>query len=115
MYVGFMLWLPGLTLKIGSILTLAGMYFSVYQIYRDGSAREMPADATAGACLAFHRQELARQKALLNRVAPYRLIRCTPVKTTTTNCGDGHDERLAGAVPHVKANCPTCAPSREAS
>ena len=73
MYCGFMWFLPGVLTKVGAALTLVGMYISVYRIYRDGSAREVPVDSPAGDCLEFHRQELARQRDMLRRVGPRQI------------------------------------------
>ena len=56
MYCGFLWFLPDLLTKVGAVLTLAGMYFSVYQIHRDGSSQEVPVDSSAGDCLEFHRR-----------------------------------------------------------
>ncbi len=72
-YCGFLWFLPGALTKLGAALTLAGMYFSFYQLYRDGSAREVPADAPAGDCVEFHRRELRRQRDLLRRVGPWQI------------------------------------------
>lgn len=73
MYCAFLWFLPGLLTKVGAVVTLAGMYFSVYQIYRDGSAREVPVDSPAGDCLEFHRRELIRQRDMLRRVGPLQI------------------------------------------
>ena len=73
MYCGFTWFMPGLLTKIGALLTLVGMYFSVYQIYRYGSSQEVPVDSSAGDCLAFHRRELARQRDMLRRVGPWHI------------------------------------------
>jgi len=73
MYCTFMWFMPGLLLKIGAALTLAGMYYSVYQIHRDGSSREVPVDSAAGDCLEFHRRELTRQRDMLRRVGPWHI------------------------------------------
>jgi len=73
MYCAFMWFMPGPLIKIGAVLTLAGMYFSVYQIYRDGSSQEVPVDSSAGDCLEFHRRELTRQRDMLRRVGPWHI------------------------------------------
>ena len=73
LYGVFLWYLPGLLTKIGSALTLVAIYYVVYQINRDGAARDLPADAAAGDCLAFHRRELARQRDLLKRVGLWHL------------------------------------------
>jgi len=72
-YCGFAWYLPGLLVKLGAALTLAGMYFSVYQIRRDGSAREVPVDSPPSECLEFHRRELTRQRDMLRRVGPWHI------------------------------------------
>ena len=72
-YCGFMWYLPGLLVKLGAALTLGGMYFSVYQIRRDGSAREVPVDSPPSECLEFHRRELTRQRDMLRRVGPWHI------------------------------------------
>ncbi len=73
LYCGFMWYLPGLLVKLGAALTLAGMYFSVYQIRRDGSAHEVPVDSSPNECLEFHRRELTRQRDMLRRVGPWHI------------------------------------------
>ena len=73
MYCGFLWFLPDLLTKVGAVLTLAGMYFSVYQIHRDGSSQEVPVDSSAGDCLEFHRRELTRQRDMLRRVGPWQI------------------------------------------
>jgi hypothetical protein len=72
-FAAFIWILPGLITKIGCALTLLAIYFVVYQLHRDGSAREVPAEAAAGDCLAFHRRELERQRDLLRRVGPWQI------------------------------------------
>jgi hypothetical protein len=70
---GTFMWIfPGLLTKLGAGLTMLAIVFVVYQMRRDGSARDVPADATAADCLTFHRQELARQRDLLKRVGPWQ-------------------------------------------
>lgn len=71
---GVMIWiLPGALTKIGAALTLAAIYFVTYQLHRDGASRNLPADAAAGDCLAFHRRELERQRDLVRSVGPRHL------------------------------------------
>lgn len=72
-YGAFVWILPGLLTKIGAVLTLAGMFLSVYQIYRDGSSQEVPVDSSAGDCLEFHRRQLIRQRDMLRRVGPRQI------------------------------------------
>jgi hypothetical protein len=66
-YCGVTWYLDHPVIRVGAVLTLIGMYYSVYQIYRDGSAQEVPAD---GECLGFHRRELTKQRDMLRRVGP---------------------------------------------
>jgi hypothetical protein len=73
LYVVFIWLLPGMLTKIGSAVTLLSIYSVVYQLRRDGAAREVPVDAAAADCLAFHRRELARQRDLLRRVGPWHI------------------------------------------
>lgn len=73
MYGAFIWFMPGPLTKIGAVLTLVGMFFSVYQIYRDGSSQEVPVDSSAGDCLEFHRRELVRQRDMLRRVGPRQI------------------------------------------
>lgn len=71
---GVFVWiLPGVLTKIGAVLTLAGMCFSVYQIYRNGSSQEVPVDSSAGDCLEFHRRQLVRQRDMLRKVGPRQI------------------------------------------
>ena len=73
LYGAFIWILPGMLTKMGSALTLLAMYYAVYQIRRDGAARELPTDAAAGDCLAFHRRQLTRQRDMLRRVGPWHI------------------------------------------
>lgn len=69
---GAFMWIfPGLLTRLGAGLTMVAIVYVVYQMHRDGSARELPADAAASDCLAFHRRELARQRDMLRRVGPW--------------------------------------------
>lgn len=69
-YAGYVWYLPGILVKAGAAMTLAGMCFSVYYIRRHGSARETPVDSPASECLEFHRRELTRQRDMLRGVGP---------------------------------------------
>jgi hypothetical protein len=73
LYGAFVWFLPGLLTKVGAVLTLAGMCFSVYRIYRDGSSQEVPVDSSARDCLEFHRRQLVRQRDMLRRVGPRQI------------------------------------------
>ena len=77
-YAVFIWLLPGMLTRIGSAVTLLSIYFVVHQLRRDGAAREVPADAAARDCLAFHRGELARQRDLLRRVGRWQLAPMLP-------------------------------------
>src|SRR5690606_12143713 len=65
--------LPGLLLKIGALLLLAATFYVVSDMRKYGSARELPLETRATACLDFHRQELVRQRNLLRRVVTRHL------------------------------------------
>lgn len=54
--------LPGLMVKGGSALCIAGVLYVVWQLHRRGSAQAVPAEATAAGLLDFHRQALVRQR-----------------------------------------------------
>lgn len=73
LFIGLAWFLPGPVLKTGAVLILIGAWLNVYQLRRDGSAREVPAEASAGECLEFHRRELIRQKSLLDRVGRWQI------------------------------------------
>jgi hypothetical protein len=55
-------------LRIGSALVIAGAVYMVFQLHRRGSAASAPADLGLTTGLAFYRQELERQRALLDSV-----------------------------------------------
>ena len=57
-----------LSIQVGSALAVAGSVFVAVQLYRRGSARIVPAEMGGTACLDFQRNELARQRDLLQNV-----------------------------------------------
>jgi len=54
--------------RIGSVLVIAGAVCVVYQLHRRGSAASAPSDLGLTTGLAFYRQELERQRDLLQSV-----------------------------------------------
>jgi glucan phosphoethanolaminetransferase (alkaline phosphatase superfamily) len=54
--------------RLGIVLIIAGMIYAVYQLYRNGSARTVPPEMSASACIDFHIEELQRQYRLLRNV-----------------------------------------------
>jgi hypothetical protein len=47
--------------RAGSVLSIIGALYVMYQITTRGSARSLPTETTLDACLDFHRRELERQ------------------------------------------------------
>jgi len=54
--------MPGWMIKFGSVLTVAATIFVVWQLHRRGRTQAVPDGATAAGLLAFHREELVRQR-----------------------------------------------------
>ena len=66
---GFYIWhFHNLFHRIGSGLVIAGTLYVVFQLYKRGSAKTMPADMALITCLDFHRRELERQRDLLRGI-----------------------------------------------
>jgi hypothetical protein len=57
-----------LPIRVGSVLAIAGSSFVAVQLHRRGSARLMSAEMGGTACLDFQRNELVRQRDLLQNV-----------------------------------------------
>jgi len=53
-----------LLLRLGSVLTVAGVLWVVYQLHKRGSATPMKMEMDPRSCLDFHRSELVRQRDL---------------------------------------------------
>lgn len=66
---GYFAWsAPQLSIKAGSVLAIAGSMYVAVQLHRRGSARGIPADMGGTTCLDFQRNELVRQRDLLQNV-----------------------------------------------
>ncbi|MEI9997181.1 MAG: hypothetical protein WDM91_21475 [Rhizomicrobium sp.] len=65
---GVLAWqMPGWMMKLGSVLIVTATLFVVWQLHRRGRAQTVPDGAAAG-LLAFHREELVRQREMLRTV-----------------------------------------------
>jgi uncharacterized membrane protein (DUF485 family) len=61
-----------------ALLLIAGTVYVLFQIYRRGSARPVPAEAGMTASLEFHRRELERQRDALRTVWAWYLLPFLP-------------------------------------
>lgn len=68
MYIGFIWQMPGTLLKSGCAVSLIGICISGYRLLHEGSSQDVPAAASAGDCLEFHRRELTKQRDMLRQV-----------------------------------------------
>lgn len=76
---GFYAWhLPGWMMKLGSELIIAAMIFTVWQLYRRGRAQAMPDGATVAGLVAFHRQQLVRERETVRTVWLWYLLPFVP-------------------------------------
>jgi hypothetical protein len=76
---GFYFWrFDGILLRTGSALVIAGTLYVMYQLYKRGSAKTVPADLASRTCLDFHRRELERQRDLLRDVWRWYLLPFVP-------------------------------------
>jgi hypothetical protein len=60
------------------VLMIVGALYVLFELWRRGSSRTVPADAGAAASLEFHRRELERQRDALHRVWLWYLLPCMP-------------------------------------
>jgi hypothetical protein len=65
---------PNRVLTAGGAVLLAGMTFVVYRLHTAGAARTLPSGLGVSACAAFYRDELERQRALLENVWTWYLL-----------------------------------------
>lgn len=70
--------LPGLLVKIGSLLVLAGLFVVLWQLHRRANNRPLPADASSAACAEYLRAELIRQRDALLAVGIWYLAPFVP-------------------------------------
>ena len=69
---------PGWMIKSGSALIVAATIFVAWQLHRRGRAQAVPDGATAGGLLAFHREELVRQRDAVRSVWLWYLLPFQP-------------------------------------
>jgi len=68
-FFAYIAWAETLPLaRAGAIMIVAGSLYVAWALHRRASARDVPDDAGARACVAFHRQELERQRDALKSV-----------------------------------------------
>jgi len=65
-------------LRLGSVLTVAGVLWVVYQLHKRGSAAPMKMEMDPRSCLDFHRSELMRQRDLLASAWKWYLLPFVP-------------------------------------
>ena len=73
--------MPGWMIKLGSLLVVAGTIFVAWQLHRRGRAAGVPDGATAAGLLAFHREELTRQRDAVRSVWLWYLLPFLPGMT----------------------------------
>ncbi len=64
--------------RIAYLFFIAGLGWVVYQLHRQGSARNMPAAMGSSTCLRFFRTELERQRDAVKNVWPWYLAPLVP-------------------------------------
>lgn len=69
--------LPGMLVKLGSGLCIAGLLYIVWQLHRRGSAEDLPETSALG-LIDFHRRALARQRDALLTVWKWYLAPIVP-------------------------------------
>jgi uncharacterized membrane protein YecN with MAPEG domain len=75
----FVAWnMTGWMIKLGGVLTVAATIFTVWQLHRRGRAQAVPDGATAAGLLAFHREELVRQRETVRTVWLWYLLPFLP-------------------------------------
>jgi hypothetical protein len=66
---GFAAWrMHGWMIELANVMTIAATLFVTWQLHRRGRARNLPDGATAAGLLAFHREELVRQRDMIRSV-----------------------------------------------
>lgn len=86
----YMFKFPSPMARAGSALTIAGILFIMFQIYRHAAPGSLPADLARTASLDYHRRELERQRDLLRSVWRWYIAPIVPGLVVFT----------AGTVPH---------------
>ena len=64
--------------RVGSALTIIGLLSGVIRVHRRGSAKTPPQDLGSTMCLKFHRQELERQRDLLQGIWRWHILPVVP-------------------------------------
>jgi Flp pilus assembly protein TadB len=78
-WFGWYIWaLPGLLVKIGSALCIAGVLFIVWQLHRRAASQVLPREVGSTGYLDFHRKALARQRDALRTVWRWYLAPLVP-------------------------------------
>ena len=91
-FTGYMLFLPGQLVKIGSATCVAAGIFVTWYLYRKGSPGPAPTDMAVSSGIAFHRKELERERDLLRTFWLWNLAPFVPGLAVT----------LAGLLPDVR-------------
>ena len=69
LFFGYFAWSSKAPLmRAGYGLTVAGLFYMAYQLHRQASAADVPAEMALKTCAAFHRAELERQREALRSV-----------------------------------------------
>jgi hypothetical protein len=76
---GYYLWrFPAPLVRLGCALVIAGVLFVVHALHARGAARTGPVEMAFSTCLAFHRDQLERQRDLLSNVWTWYLLPFVP-------------------------------------
>lgn len=69
---------PSVLVRIGAGLTIVACLYVVHHLHAWGAARPMPAGMALATCLDFHREELVRQRDVLQSVWSWYLLPFVP-------------------------------------
>jgi hypothetical protein len=88
LYFGYCAWTsPSPMMETGYGLTIAGLLYMMYELYRRTAAAPAPADLGWKSCAAFHRAELERQRDALRGVWKWYLGPLVPGLATISAAG----------------------------
>lgn len=77
-FIVYLVVLPGVVTKIGSVMLILATLFVVWQLHRRGSTRTAPLGQSALAHMAYYREELVRQRDALRSVVTWYLAPFVP-------------------------------------
>jgi hypothetical protein len=87
-YFGYFAWTTPLpVMRVGHVLMMAGLLYMVYQLHRRAAAADAPAEMAWKTCVAYHREELERQRDALDSVWKWYLGPLVPGLATILAAG----------------------------